>query len=83
MVVGAAMKRVVTENLARHQLATGRTVLESAFGQLGWWVWVPFGVYLVAWSYFVGGALISANSTALVQAVAREARTLWAPPARR
>ncbi|MEO0588539.1 MAG: hypothetical protein AAF078_12975, partial [Planctomycetota bacterium] len=27
VVVGAAMKLVVTENLGRHQLATGRTVL--------------------------------------------------------
>ncbi len=69
VVVGAAIKLVVTENLARHQLATGRTVLESAFAQLGWWVWVPFGAYLLAWSYFVGGALISANSTAIAALV--------------
>lgn len=69
VLVGAALKLVVTENLARHQLATGRTVLESAFGRLGWWVWVPFGVYLLAWSYFVGGALISANSTAIAALV--------------
>ncbi|MEO1128888.1 MAG: Nramp family divalent metal transporter [Planctomycetota bacterium] len=64
VVVGAALKLVLTENLARHQIATGKTVLESAFGALGWWVWVPFGLYLLAWSYFVGAALISANAAA-------------------
>jgi len=65
VVVGAALKLVLTENLARHQIATGKTVLESAFHTLGWWVWVPFGLYLIAWSYFVGAALISANAAAL------------------
>ncbi len=65
VVLGAALKLVLTENLARHQVATGRTVLESAFRTLGWWLWLPFGVYLLAWSYFVGAALISANAAAL------------------
>lgn len=64
VVVGAGFKLVLTENLARHQVATGKTILESAFLTLGWWVWLPFGLYLVAWSYFVGGALISANAAA-------------------
>ncbi|MEN1705537.1 MAG: Nramp family divalent metal transporter, partial [Planctomycetota bacterium] len=64
VVVGATLKLVLTENLARHQIATGSTVLESAFLALGWWAWIPFGLYLIAWSYFVGAALISANAAA-------------------
>ncbi|MEM8836210.1 MAG: Nramp family divalent metal transporter [Planctomycetota bacterium] len=64
VIVGALLKLVLTENLARHQIATGSTVLESLFRTLGWWAWIPFGLYLIAWSYFVGAALISANAAA-------------------
>ena len=66
VVVGATLKLVLTENLARHQLATGNTILESAVTNLGYALYIPFGIYLVAWSYFVGAALISANATALI-----------------
>ncbi len=66
VILGAFLKLVLTENLARHQLATGSTILESAIARLGWFVYIPFGVYLIAWSYFVGAALIAANATTLV-----------------
>lgn len=60
VVVGAAMKFLLTEGLARWQLATGHTLLEGAVLHFGRAVQALFLVYLVFWSFFVGSALISA-----------------------
>lgn len=58
--VGAAMKFVVSEGLARWQLSTGTTLLKGASLRLGRPVQYIFLVYLLLWSFFVGSALISA-----------------------
>lgn len=60
VVVGAALKFLLTEGLARWQLATGHTLLEGAVLHFGRVVQPVFLVYLVFWSFFVGSALISA-----------------------
>jgi Mn2+/Fe2+ NRAMP family transporter len=62
--VGALVKFVLNEGLARWQLATGETVLEGAMTRFGGAARAVFFVYLVAWSYFVGSALISACGVA-------------------
>lgn len=59
-VVGAVLKFTLNEGLARWQLVTGRTLLEGWVEHLGRWVQYVFLVYLVIWSFVVGGALISA-----------------------
>ena len=64
VVLGAFIKFVLNEGLARWQLATGRTVLEGAVRHLGWPVRYIFLAYLLLWSYFVGSALISACGVA-------------------
>ena len=58
--VGALLKFVLNEGLARWQLATGTTLLEGWVHRLGRWVKYYFLVYLVLWSFIVGAALISA-----------------------
>lgn len=58
--LGAAMKFVLTEGLARWQLATGRTLLEGAVDHFGRGASVIFLIYLLPFSYFVGAALMSA-----------------------
>jgi len=58
--VGALFKFVLNEGLARWQLATGTTLLEGWVRHLGVWVRWAFLIYLVIWSFVVGGALISA-----------------------
>jgi Mn2+/Fe2+ NRAMP family transporter len=60
VIVGAFLKFVLTEGLARWQIATGETLLEGAVRRLGPVVKFGFGIYLVGWSFFVGAALISA-----------------------
>jgi Mn2+/Fe2+ NRAMP family transporter len=63
--LGAFMKFVVTEGLARWQLATGETLIEGAVRRLGpvvVWIFLP---YFLLWSFFVGSAQMSANGVAL------------------
>ncbi|WP_166826194.1 Nramp family divalent metal transporter [Thalassoroseus pseudoceratinae] len=60
VVAGAFFKFVLNEGLARWQLATGETLLEGVIRRLGRFVGFIFLIYLVAWSFFVGSALMSA-----------------------
>ena len=65
VLVGALLKFVVTEGLARWQLATGLTLLEGAVQRLGRvvvWLFLP---YLFLWSFFVASAQMSACGIAL------------------
>jgi Mn2+/Fe2+ NRAMP family transporter len=65
IVVGAFMKFVVTEGLARWQLATGETLLEGVArraGPVAVWLFLP---YFLLWAFFVGSAQMSANGVAL------------------
>ncbi|HEX7080693.1 MAG TPA: Nramp family divalent metal transporter [Gammaproteobacteria bacterium] len=63
--VGALLKFVVTEGLARWQLATGETLLEGVVRRVGpivVWLFLP---YLLLWSFFVGSAQLSASGITL------------------
>lgn len=60
VVVGAVLKYALCEALTRWQLATGTTLLEGWAEHLGGWVRWVFLVYLVIWSFVVGGALVNA-----------------------
>jgi Mn2+/Fe2+ NRAMP family transporter len=62
---GALLKFVVTEGLARWQLATGETLIEGAVNRLGRGVIWLFMPYLLLWSFFVGSALMSATGVTL------------------
>ena len=65
VVLGAFLKFVVNEGLARWQLATGETLLEGAVRRLGRPVRYVFGIYFFLWSFFVGSALMSACGVAI------------------
>jgi len=65
VIAGALMKYLLTEGLARWQLATGTTLLEGAVQRYRWAVLLLFIPYLLMWSFFVGAALISASGIAL------------------
>ena len=60
VLVGAILKYVLTEGLARWQLATGMTLLEGAVRYLGRPASYFFLAYLLIWSFTVGRALVSA-----------------------
>jgi len=61
---GAFFKFVVTEGLARWQLATGTTLLEGAVLRLGRPVLWFFLCYLLIWTLGVGSSLMSACGVA-------------------
>lgn len=61
---GAFLKFVITEGIARWQLATGETLLAGCSAHFGRPFQFAFLLYLLPWSYFVGGALIGACGVA-------------------
>lgn len=60
VLLGAIIKFVLNEGLARWQLATGSTVLEGTARHFGQAAIAVFLAYLCVWSFFVGSALMSA-----------------------
>jgi Mn2+/Fe2+ NRAMP family transporter len=58
--VGAFIKFVLGEGIARWQLATGLTVVEGWAYHLPTWVKWYFAVYLFLWTFFVSAALTNA-----------------------
>ena len=64
VIVGAFLKFVVTEGIARWQLATSTTLVEGWRDHLPQALLVAFFVYFVAWSYMVASALVSASAHA-------------------
>jgi Mn2+/Fe2+ NRAMP family transporter len=65
LVLGAFFKFVLSEGLARWQLATGSTALEGWARWLPHWVMVLFAGYLVLWAVAVSGALVSGCGLAI------------------
>jgi Mn2+/Fe2+ NRAMP family transporter len=60
VIVGALLKYVVTEGLARWQLSTGDTFLDGVYERLGPLpIWL-FLAYVLLWSFFGGSAMMSA-----------------------
>jgi Mn2+/Fe2+ NRAMP family transporter len=59
VVVGALLKFIVTEGIARWQLATGDTVIEGVATRLGRVPLVVFLAYLLLWSFFTASAMMS------------------------
>ena len=60
VVYGAVLKFALNEGLGRWQLATGTTLLEGWVERLGRPIQYVFLIYLVGWSFLVGGGLLSA-----------------------
>jgi len=63
-VVGALLKWFLNEGVARWQMATGTTLLEGWTERLGGWLLWVFLLYLIGWTFFTGGALITACGVA-------------------
>ena len=60
VVYGAILKYALNEGLGRWQLATGTTILEGWVERLGRPIQYIFLIYLIGWSFLVGGGLLSA-----------------------
>ncbi len=60
LLVCVALKFVLNEGVARWQLATGSTIIEACAQRLPRWVSGYFFLYLLLWTFFVGGSLTNA-----------------------
>lgn len=60
VIIGAGIKFILNEGLARWQLATDSTVIEGTRKHFGRGAVIAFFAYLCFWSFFVGAALMSA-----------------------
>ena len=67
IVAGAFFKFVLSEGIARWQLATGKTALEGWADHLPAWVKYYFGAYLVLWTVAVSAALTNATGLGISQ----------------
>jgi len=65
ILVGAFFKFVLSEGIARWQLASGLTALEGWAAHLPAWVKYYFGIYLVIWTVAVTAALTNATGLGL------------------
>ena len=63
-ILGAVLKWFLNEGIARWQMATGTTLLEGWTEKLGSWIQWVFLFYLLCWTFFTGGALITACGVA-------------------
>lgn len=73
----AGLKFVLTEALARWQLATGETVVRAWATRLPRWVSVLFAAYLLFWTFMVGASLSSACGLAGVSLTGAGSVPLW------
>ncbi|MCH2141425.1 MAG: Nramp family divalent metal transporter [Phycisphaerales bacterium] len=64
VLLGAVMKYVLTEGIARWQVATGQTLVAGVGQRLGRWALWAFLLYLIPWTWIVAAALISATGVA-------------------
>lgn len=65
LALGAFLKFVLSEGIARWQLATGSTVMEGWAQHLPRWVLAVFGAYLLLWAVAVTGALTNGSGLAI------------------
>ncbi len=64
IIAGAMMKFILNEGLARWQLSTDTTLLEGVAGHIGRWAILVFLIYLLPFTFVVGGALMAATGVA-------------------
>ena len=63
--LGAALKGVLSEGIARWQVASGTTLLQGVAKHLPLWVLVLFTAYLAVWAVGMSGALANACGLAI------------------
>lgn len=62
--LGGILKWTLNEGLTRWQLSTESTLLEGWIAHIGKWIEWLFLIYLIIWSFMVGGALVNACGVA-------------------
>ncbi len=77
LLLGAFFKFVLTEGIARWQLATGMTALEGWATYLPAWVKVYFGLFLLIWTAAVTAALTNATGLGMANLTGGRVPQAW------
>ena len=77
IVLGAFFKFVLTEGIARWQLATDTTVMEGWGQHLPGWIKVYFGAYMILWTMAVSAALANACGLGISNLTGGAISTAW------
>jgi len=75
--IGAFFKFVLSEGIARWQLATGQTVVEGWAAYLPAWVKIYFALYLVLWTVAVSAALTNATGLGITNLTGGAVSQSW------
>lgn len=77
LLLAAFFKFILSEGIARWQLATGTTVMEGWAKYLPRWVLILFAIYLVVWAMGVSGALVSGCGLAVENITGGKVSRSW------
>ena len=77
IVFGAFFKYVLTEGIARWQLATDTTIMEGWGQYLPGWIKVYFGTYMIIWTISVSAALANACGLGISNLTGGAVSTPW------
>ncbi len=77
IVFGAFFKYVLTEGIARWQLATDTTIVEGWGQYLPGWIKVYFGTYMIIWTISVSAALANACGLGISNLTGGAVSTQW------
>ncbi len=75
VIIACILKYSITEGIARHQLASGMSLIERWNTVIPQWARILFMFFFIVWSYMVGAALISTTGLAastLFQGISKE-----------
>lgn len=75
VILACVLKYTITEGIARHQLASGKSIIERWNLIMPFWARVLFMAFFILWSYMVGAALISTTGLAastIFQGISKE-----------
>ena len=75
--LGAILKWLLNEGIARWQLATDTTLMEGWKDRIGSWVCWLFLIYLLLWTVFVGATIIKACGVAGQALVGQGSTFFW------
>jgi Mn2+/Fe2+ NRAMP family transporter len=64
VILTCILKYVITEGIARHEMASGKSIIERWNLIMPVWIRFLFLIFFIIWSYMVGAALISTTGLA-------------------
>lgn len=78
VILACVLKYTITEGVSRHQLASGKSLIERWNEMMPFWARLIFMIFFIFWSYMVGAALISTTGLAASTLLPVISKEWWA-----